>query len=111
MRIAVAGGTGVVGRHTVEAAQAAGHEVVVLSRSAGADVITGAGLGAALQGAADGDVALGWVDEERADDAGALDEVSRAEAVQGLGAAVAHDKVSFFDVRVEQFEGVRAGCL
>lgn len=51
MRIAVAGGTGVVGRHVVEAARAAGHEVVVLSRSAGADVITGAGLDAALQGA------------------------------------------------------------
>lgn len=51
MRIAVAGGTGVVGRHVVEAARAAGHEVVVLSRSFGADVITGAGLDAALQGA------------------------------------------------------------
>ena len=35
MRIAVAGGTGVVGRHTVEAARAAGHEVVVLSRAQG----------------------------------------------------------------------------
>lgn len=51
MRIAVAGGTGVVGRHVAEAARAAGHEVVVLSRSFGADVITGAGLDAALQGA------------------------------------------------------------
>ena len=40
MRIAVAGGTGVVGRHAVEAARAAGHEVVVLSRSSGADVLT-----------------------------------------------------------------------
>ncbi len=51
MRIAVAGGTGVVGRHVVEAARGAGHDAVVLSRSAGADVITGAGLDAALQGA------------------------------------------------------------
>lgn len=50
MRIAVAGGTGVVGRHVAEAARGAGHDVVVLSRSAGADVITGAGLDAALQG-------------------------------------------------------------
>ncbi|NKF30926.1 NAD-dependent epimerase/dehydratase family protein, partial [Pseudomonas sp. BGM005] len=50
MRIAVAGGTGVVGRHTVAAAQAAGHDVVVLSRSAGVDVITGVGLDTALQG-------------------------------------------------------------
>nr|WP_201470624.1 NAD-dependent epimerase/dehydratase family protein [Microbacterium hydrocarbonoxydans] len=50
MRIAVAGGTGVVGRYAVEAARDAGHDVVVLSRSAGADVITGAGLADALQG-------------------------------------------------------------
>ena len=34
MRIAVAGGTGVVGRYVVEAARAAGHETVVISRSA-----------------------------------------------------------------------------
>ena len=51
MRIAVAGGTGVVGRHAFEAARAAGHDVVVLSRSTGADVITGVGLVDALQGA------------------------------------------------------------
>ena len=50
MRIAVAGGTGVVGRHAVEAVLDAGHEPVVLSRSAGVDVTTGAGLDAALQG-------------------------------------------------------------
>lgn len=49
MRIAVAGGTGVVGRYAVEAARAAGHDVVVLARSAGADVITGVGLSDALQ--------------------------------------------------------------
>jgi uncharacterized protein YbjT (DUF2867 family) len=51
MKIVVAGGTGTVGRFTVEAAQDAGHEVVVLSRSRGADVRTGAGLVAALVGA------------------------------------------------------------
>lgn len=50
MRIAVAGGTGVVGGHVVESGRAAGHEVVVLARSAGADVITGVGLSDALQG-------------------------------------------------------------
>jgi uncharacterized protein YbjT (DUF2867 family) len=50
MRIAVAGGTGTVGRHTVRAARDARHEVVVLSRSSGADVRTGQGLDAALGG-------------------------------------------------------------
>jgi uncharacterized protein YbjT (DUF2867 family) len=50
MRIAVAGGTGVVGRHTVEAVRAAGHEPVVLARSTGVDLLTGAGLDDALAG-------------------------------------------------------------
>lgn len=51
MRIAVAGGTGLVGRYVVAELRAAGHEPVVLTRSAGADVITGDGLDAALDGA------------------------------------------------------------
>ncbi|HEX5909556.1 MAG TPA: NAD(P)H-binding protein [Thermoleophilaceae bacterium] len=50
MRIAVAGGTGQVGRHTVSALQEAGHEAVPLSRSAGVDVVTGEGLDEALAG-------------------------------------------------------------
>ena len=41
MRIAVAGGTGTVGRHVVAHAQKAGHAVVVLSRSHGVDVRSG----------------------------------------------------------------------
>ena len=51
MRIAVAGGTGLVGRYVVAELRAAGHEPVVLTRSAGADVVTGDGLDAALDGA------------------------------------------------------------
>ncbi|MFE6995851.1 SDR family oxidoreductase [Microbacterium sp. NPDC057659] len=50
MRIAIAGGTGTVGRHVVAAAQDRGHEVVVLARSTGADLITGSGLDDALTG-------------------------------------------------------------
>ena len=41
MRIAVAGGTGTVGRYVVDSARKAGHEVVVLSRSRGVDVAAG----------------------------------------------------------------------
>jgi uncharacterized protein YbjT (DUF2867 family) len=44
MRIAVAGGTGAVGRHVVEVARERGHEVAVLARSQGVDLTTGAGL-------------------------------------------------------------------
>ena len=50
MRIAVAGGSGCVGRFVVEASRAAGHLPVVLARSAGVNIVTGAGLDAALQG-------------------------------------------------------------
>jgi uncharacterized protein YbjT (DUF2867 family) len=48
MRVAVVGGTGAVGRHTVAALERAGHAVVVIARSRGVDVLTGDGLDAAL---------------------------------------------------------------
>lgn len=50
MKIAIAGATGVVGRHAADAAAAAGHGVVPLARSLGVDVRTGAGLAARLEG-------------------------------------------------------------
>jgi uncharacterized protein YbjT (DUF2867 family) len=50
MRIAVAGGTGTVGRHVVAAIRAGGNEPVVLTRSSGVDLVSGAGLDAALAG-------------------------------------------------------------
>lgn len=51
MKIVIAGGTGTVGRHTLDAVRAAGHQAVPLSRSAGVDLITGTGVDAALDGA------------------------------------------------------------
>jgi uncharacterized protein YbjT (DUF2867 family) len=50
MKLAVAGGTGAVGRHVVDRARELGHEPVVLTRSTGVDLTTGAGLAAALAG-------------------------------------------------------------
>ncbi|WP_345802233.1 NAD(P)H-binding protein [Microbacterium sp. AZCO] len=50
MKIAVAGGTGVVGSQVVEAARRAGHDVTILSRSRGVDLSTGSGLDGALEG-------------------------------------------------------------
>lgn len=49
-RLAVAGGTGLIGRLVVPAARAAGLEPVVLARSTGVDLTTGAGLAEALDG-------------------------------------------------------------
>jgi uncharacterized protein YbjT (DUF2867 family) len=51
MKVAVAGGTGCVGRYVVEALWNGGDEPVVLSRSTGVDIVTGAGLDEALRGA------------------------------------------------------------
>jgi uncharacterized protein YbjT (DUF2867 family) len=51
MRIAVAGGTGTVGRYVVDIAQSRGHTVIVLSRSHGVDLRVGSGLQPALAGA------------------------------------------------------------
>jgi uncharacterized protein YbjT (DUF2867 family) len=50
MKMAVAGGTGTVGRHLVDAARGRGHDVVVLARSTGVDLTSGAGLEPALAG-------------------------------------------------------------
>ena len=51
MKIAVAGATGRVGRHIADVLTERGHEVVGIARSTGVDVISGAGLDAALIGA------------------------------------------------------------
>jgi uncharacterized protein YbjT (DUF2867 family) len=50
MRIAVVGGTGLVGRHVVSAVATAGHTPVPLARSLGVDAFTGAGLDPSLVG-------------------------------------------------------------
>lgn len=51
MRLVIAGATGTVGRHVVNAAKSRGHEVVALSRSSGQDIVHGAGLVQAMAGA------------------------------------------------------------
>ncbi|MEU1970943.1 SDR family oxidoreductase [Microbacterium sp. NPDC019599] len=50
MRIAVAGGTGTIGTHVVEIAVERGHDVVVLSRSSGVDLVHDEGVAEALHG-------------------------------------------------------------
>ncbi|QGN48213.1 SDR family oxidoreductase [Micromonospora sp. WMMD558] len=51
MKIAVMGGTGLIGSQVVKIAQAAGHEAVPHSPSTGVDLLTGAGVPEALRGA------------------------------------------------------------
>ncbi|GAC68601.1 SDR family oxidoreductase [Gordonia soli] len=50
MRIAVAGGTGLTGRHVVDRLGSQGHQPVVLARSAGVDLVAGTGIDDALAG-------------------------------------------------------------
>ncbi|HET8926982.1 MAG TPA: NAD(P)H-binding protein [Microbacterium sp.] len=50
MKIAVAGGTGLVGKHVVEAARERDHEVVLLTRGSGVDLVTGEEVDRALEG-------------------------------------------------------------
>jgi uncharacterized protein YbjT (DUF2867 family) len=52
MRVAVAGGTGLVGGHVVSALERTGHEAVILSRRHGIDLVGGDGLDDAISGAA-----------------------------------------------------------
>lgn len=51
MRIAVAGGTGLSGRHVVAVAREHGHDVVLLTREHGVDLPSGAGVRRAISGA------------------------------------------------------------
>jgi uncharacterized protein YbjT (DUF2867 family) len=51
LHIAVAGGTGWIGRMVVTAAGNAGHDTVVLARSTGVDLVSGQGVAEALRGA------------------------------------------------------------
>ena len=50
MKLAIAGGTGQAGTQAARVARERGHEVIVLARSAGVDLVTGAGTAAALDG-------------------------------------------------------------
>lgn len=50
MRVAVVGGTGLVGRHVVRSLVNSGHDAAVVSRSSGVDAFTGNGLREALAG-------------------------------------------------------------
>jgi uncharacterized protein YbjT (DUF2867 family) len=77
MRIAVAGGTGVVGRHVVAAVRASGHEPLVLTRSSGHD-LTASHAGPALV------AALGGIDAVV--DVSSVATTSAARSVEFFGA-------------------------
>ncbi|MEU4553682.1 SDR family oxidoreductase [Micromonospora violae] len=91
MKIAVLGGTGLIGSQVVKILQAAGHEAVPLSPSTGVNLLTGQGLSDALTGA---DVVVNLTNSPTFDDASpaffqtTMDNMLTAAAHAGVGHAV-----------------------
>jgi uncharacterized protein YbjT (DUF2867 family) len=77
MKIAVAGGTGRVGRHVADVLTERGHEAIPMSRSTGVNVFTGSGVAEALSGVECIVDAVGGVPEGM-DDAAAQDREAAA---------------------------------
>lgn len=91
MKIAVVGGTGLIGSRVVEILGAAGHEAVPHSLSTGLDLLSGAGVHKALAGA---DVVVNVTDSPTFDDASpaffqtTMDVLLSASEAAGVGHAV-----------------------
>lgn len=111
MRIAVAGGTGVVGRRIVEVARERGHDVVVLTRSEGVDLTTGAGLTERLAGVDAVIDASNQTSQKRADAEAFFGDVTRnllaAEAAAGVGHHVVLSIVGIDDADTGYYAGKR----
>jgi uncharacterized protein YbjT (DUF2867 family) len=122
LRIAVAGGTGWVGRLVVAAAHDAGHETVVLARSTGVDLITGEGVAEALR-RVDVVIDVANLDSNRAAKATSFFETATrnllaAEAEAGVGhhvvlSIVAVDRigVGYYVAKRRQEEAALAGPI
>ena len=91
MKIAVIGGTGLIGSQVVEMVRADGHQAVPYSLSNGVDLLTGEGLNEALEGA---DVVVNLTNSPTFDDASAaffrtsMDNLLAAADRAGVGHAV-----------------------
>lgn len=111
MRIAVAGGTGLVGRLVVDAARERGHDVVVLARAEGVDLTTGAGLAERLAGVAAVIDTTNRASHKRAEVEEFFGGVTRtlvaAEAAAGVGHHVALSIVGIDDVDTAYYAGKR----
>jgi uncharacterized protein YbjT (DUF2867 family) len=118
MRIAVAGGTGWIGRLVVSKAGEAGHETVVMARSTGVDLISGKGVDEALRGA---DVVVDVAN--RGTKAAAFFETETrtlldAEVAAGIGHHVAlsivgidHSGLGYYQAKLRQEQVIRAGSV
>ena len=91
MRLAVIGGTGLIGSQVVKILNASGHEAMPHSPSTGLDLLSGQGLPEALKGA---DVVVNLTNSPTFDDASpaffqtTMDNLLSAASVAGVGHAV-----------------------
>ncbi|MEO3811893.1 SDR family oxidoreductase [Sphaerisporangium sp. B11E5] len=122
MKIAVIGGTGLIGSQVVANLQAAGHEAVPHALSTGVDVITGAGVDDAVAGA---DVVVNLTNSPTFDEASpaffqtSMDNLLTASAKAGVGhfvilSIVGVDQVPdlvYYRAKVLQEDVLRAGTI
>ena len=122
MKIAVVGGTGMIGSQVVEILNTAGHHAVPHSLSTGVDIITGNGLAEALAGA---DVVINLTNSPTFDDASpaffrtSMDNLLAASEKGGVGhfvilSIVGADQVPdlvYYRAKVLQEEILEAGPL
>jgi uncharacterized protein YbjT (DUF2867 family) len=122
MNIAVAGGTGFVGRRIAELIRQAGGSAAVLARSTGYDLTTGTGLDAALQGVSTIIDVTNLTTTSAKKSIAFFETVTRNLLVSGERAGVAHfvalsivgvDRVNFgyYAGKLRQEEVVRSGPL
>ena len=111
MRFALAGGTGIVRRHVSEVARERGHDVIILARSEGVDLATGAGLTERLAGI---DVVIDASNtnvQKRADAEAFFGAVTNhllaAEQEAGVGHHIALSIVGIDDVPLGYYQGKR----
>ncbi|MFG2531128.1 SDR family oxidoreductase [Streptomyces sp. NPDC048516] len=122
MKIAVIGGTGLIGSRVVKRLNAAGHEAVPHSQSTGVDVITGEGLAEAVAGA---DVVVNLTNSPTFDDASpgffqtSMDHLLAAAQKGGVGhvvilSIVGADRVpglAYYRAKVLQEDILKAGPI
>jgi uncharacterized protein YbjT (DUF2867 family) len=122
MRIAVIGGSGLIGARLVDLLHAQGHDVIAASRATGVDAVTGSGLAEALAGA---EVVIDVTNTSSTEGQGPLeffDSVSRNLAAAELAAGARHHIVlsivgvenldaSYFRAKAAQEGAVRASGI
>ncbi len=107
MRIAVAGGTGLIGTMVVDELRSRGHEPVVLARSTGADLVTGTGVAQVLDGTSTVIDVSNLATMKARDSVAFFDAVARHLLASGLEHLIALSIVGIHRVDLGYYQGKR----